>query len=72
MTYSDAIAAVNNGQYAARDAWPRSGNTALVYIGLNGSAVYIFGQTMGPYTPTVDDEAATDWWSGSDRPPIHP
>jgi hypothetical protein len=67
MTYDDAIADVEAGQIAWRDAWPDKTR----YIALNGSAIYEYSSLFDepvPYSPTVDDRAGTDW-EHQDKPP---
>lgn len=68
MNYTEAIAEVEAGNIAWRDAW---GPTT--YIQLNGSVIYLFGTTppAGAYTATTADQNGTDW-EHQDKPPRKP
>jgi hypothetical protein len=66
-TYTEAIADVNAGGAAWRVAWPDETR----YIALNGNQVDVYSATFAngePYTPTAEDEGASDW-QHTDRPP---
>lgn len=69
MNYEAAIAAIESGntatKYAWRGAWP-----AGDYIYYNAPNVDKFsGNNVGAYTPTTEDQQATDWSDGGDKPP---
>lgn len=66
LNYSEAISAVEGGEFACRMAWPIN-----LYIGLSGSTIELYNVADGStqYVPTSADESATDWIKGTDRPP---
>jgi hypothetical protein len=71
VDYDTAIEAVKQGggTQAAREAWASTPK----YAGLNTStnAVDLYNGTTddGPYTASPEDKAATDWITGTGKPP---
>lgn len=69
MTYTEAIAAIESGnketKVAWRSAWPQ---TDYIYYN-NPTVEKNSGTSVGPYTPTEQDQQATDWFDGPSRPP---
>jgi hypothetical protein len=66
MNYTEAITAVEDGEYAWRAAWPQG-----AYIYLTGGLIeYVTPEGQVEYNSTEADQNAEDWDSG-DHPP-HP
>ena len=69
MNYTEAIAAIESGNTATKYAW-RSAWPAGDYIYYNAPTIEKnSGTSIGAYTPTAEDQNATDWVDGGDKPP---
>jgi hypothetical protein len=64
MTYTEAVAAVNAGKTAWRPTGAGWGPTSAISKTPKG----IVNTGGSAYTPTAEDQAATNWETGDKRP----